>query len=82
MPAIAFARRQASWAPAFAFLASLLALAAAGGGASAGPTETVVYSFTGGIDGANPFAGLIADRSGNLYGTTNPRRRVECRRGV
>jgi hypothetical protein len=60
MPAIAYARRQASWAPAFAFLAPLLALSAAGVGASAGPTETVVYSFTGGIDGANPFAGRIA----------------------
>ena len=33
-------------------------------------TETVLYSFTGGSDGANPEAGLIADRAGNLYGTT------------
>jgi uncharacterized repeat protein (TIGR03803 family) len=33
-------------------------------------TETVLYRFTGG-DGANPTAGLIADASGNLYGTTN-----------
>ncbi len=33
-------------------------------------TETVLYSFTGGSDGAHPFAGLIADSSGNLYGTT------------
>ena len=32
--------------------------------------ETVLYSFTGGSDGENPFAGLIADASGNLYGTT------------
>jgi uncharacterized repeat protein (TIGR03803 family) len=32
-------------------------------------TETVLYRFTGG-DGANPTAGLIADASGNLYGTT------------
>lgn len=33
-------------------------------------TENVLYSFTGGSDGAAPTAGLIADASGNLYGTT------------
>ncbi len=33
-------------------------------------TETALYTFTGGSDGANPLAGLIADSSGNLYGTT------------
>jgi uncharacterized repeat protein (TIGR03803 family) len=31
--------------------------------------ETVVYSFAGGTDGADPFAGLI-DVKGTLYGTT------------
>ncbi len=35
-------------------------------------TETVLYAFTGGSDGANPFtAGLIRDKAGNLYGTTD-----------
>src|ERR1022692_1092343 len=34
-----------------------------------GWTESVLYSFTGGADGANPQAGLIFDQSGNLYGT-------------
>ena len=34
-------------------------------------TETVLYSFTGMADGANPFAGLISDSHSNLYGTTN-----------
>ena len=32
--------------------------------------ETVLYSFTGGADGAYPSAGLIFDAKGNLYGTT------------
>jgi uncharacterized repeat protein (TIGR03803 family) len=33
-------------------------------------TESVLYSFQGGSDGAAPFAGLIFDASGALYGTT------------
>jgi uncharacterized repeat protein (TIGR03803 family) len=33
-------------------------------------TETVLWSFTGGVDGANPVAGLVFDASGALYGTT------------
>ncbi len=31
---------------------------------------TVLYSFTGGADGSGPFAGVILDAAGNLYGTT------------
>jgi uncharacterized repeat protein (TIGR03803 family) len=33
-------------------------------------TETVLYSFPGGVDGSNPYGGLVLDSSGNLYGTT------------
>jgi uncharacterized repeat protein (TIGR03803 family) len=32
-------------------------------------TETVLYSFTGGVDGGTPDAGVVLDPSGNLYGT-------------
>jgi len=34
-------------------------------------TETVLHSFVNdGADGLNPYAGLILDKTGNLYGTT------------
>lgn len=33
-------------------------------------TETVLYSFTNGRHGAGPYAAVIADKTGNLYGTT------------
>jgi len=33
-------------------------------------TETVLYSFVGSSDGANPEAGLIQGSDGNFYGTT------------
>jgi uncharacterized repeat protein (TIGR03803 family) len=32
--------------------------------------ESVLYNFTGGIDGGSPNAGMIFDKSGRLYGTT------------
>jgi uncharacterized repeat protein (TIGR03803 family) len=39
-------------------------------GAYARVAETVLYSFTGHVDGSNPYSGLIEDDSGNFYGTT------------
>lgn len=37
---------------------------------SGGWTETVLYAFRGGSDGGHPYAGVILDQQGNLYGTT------------
>jgi uncharacterized repeat protein (TIGR03803 family) len=34
-------------------------------------TETVLHSFSGSPDGANPIAPVIRDKSGNLYGTSS-----------
>jgi uncharacterized repeat protein (TIGR03803 family) len=38
--------------------------------ASGSWTETVLYTFTGGADGREPYARLLFDTAGNLYGTT------------
>src|SRR5580698_2493490 len=32
--------------------------------------QKVLYSFTGSADGGRPYAGVVRDASGNLYGTT------------
>jgi uncharacterized repeat protein (TIGR03803 family) len=34
-------------------------------------TQTVLYRFPGGEDGRNPFAGLVFDPAGNLFGATS-----------
>jgi hypothetical protein len=36
-----------------------------------GYVESLLYSFTGGLDGGNPLYSLVADRRGDLYSTTN-----------
>ena len=33
-------------------------------------TQKVLYAFTGGADGGQPYAGVIFDPAGNLYGVT------------
>jgi uncharacterized repeat protein (TIGR03803 family) len=41
-------------------------------------TETVLYSFTGDLDGGDPLAGLILDAVGNLYGTASSGGALNC----
>ncbi len=53
------------------FLCTSLCGAEAKGGASAKATETVLYAFAGGSDGAYPAGILASDSGGNLYGTTS-----------
>ena len=33
-------------------------------------SETVLYRFSGGADGGSPYAGVVFDQAGNIYGTT------------
>lgn len=37
---------------------------------SSGYSETVLYQFSGGSDGGLPYASIVLDAAGNLYGTT------------
>jgi uncharacterized repeat protein (TIGR03803 family) len=38
---------------------------------SSGWSERIIYDFEGGYDGSTPYAGLVLDGAGNLYGTTS-----------
>lgn len=42
---------------------------------------TVLYTFRGGSDGSSPYAGLILDKEGNLYGTTANGGNTDCFNG-
>ena len=50
--------------------AMLLALTIVATPGAQAQTYNVIHTFTGGGDGANPFAGVTIDAAGNLYGTT------------
>ena len=45
------------------------------------PSETVLHSFSGGSDGSNPEGALVADKAGNLYGTTSQGGSANCSAG-
>jgi len=41
-------------------------------------TQTVLYTFSGGADGSNPWGGVIADTLGNLYGISTAGGNFDC----
>jgi uncharacterized repeat protein (TIGR03803 family) len=45
-------------------------------------TESVLYSFKGGTDGASPISSLVSDAAGNMYGTTSDGGAATCSCGV
>lgn len=57
------------WVAAFA-AGIVVVLAAFSSTLASAQTYTVVHSFAGGVEGMHPFAGVVLDRAGNLYGTT------------
>jgi uncharacterized repeat protein (TIGR03803 family) len=50
--------------------ATLLGAVLAAAPSANAQTFTVLYSFQGGVDGALPYAGVVRDSAGNLFGTT------------
>jgi uncharacterized repeat protein (TIGR03803 family) len=58
-------KRSAAWSVALLTLVGLVVLAQS----AQAQTYKVIHNFTGGVDGANPAAGLTMDAAGNLYGT-------------
>ncbi len=59
--------RLRAWTPVLLVLAAVFSMTLA----APAQTYTVLHSFSGTPDGANPIGGLIRDAAGNLYGTTS-----------
>jgi uncharacterized repeat protein (TIGR03803 family) len=55
----------------------LVTVLAVGATESFGQTEQILYRFKGSSDSGHPSAGLVADKSGNLYGT-NSGFQIDC----
>jgi len=49
-------------------LVTMIAFAISGP-ASLAQAYTILHTFTGGVDGGDPYSGLTIDQTGNLYGT-------------
>ncbi len=59
-------------------LSILFALTVVTSPAAQAQTYNVLYNFTGGLDGAHPYAGVTMDAAGNLYGTANAGGDLTC----
>ncbi len=44
--------------------------------------DTILYEFSGGVEGATPGAGLTLDSTGNIYGTTGVGGNLRCNNGA
>ncbi len=64
-------RKSSNWTVAVRLVTAIVSAVLGISVIAAGATEQILYSFQGGNDGAAPYASLIADRAGNLYGTTS-----------
>lgn len=58
-----------------AFLVPVIAVAVS---TSSAQTFRVLHNFSGGADGATPYASLTMDRAGNLYGTASAGGQTSC----
>src|SRR5258708_6931406 len=71
-----------SHGPLAAMFVAVALLMFAGNAFAVHVVEKVIYTFQGGVDGANPVAGLVPDAAGHLYGTTQNGGTSVCRCGT
>jgi hypothetical protein len=64
-------RRSVLWGAGMLFLVLACVRLASPPNVAAASSGKIIYSFTGGADGAYPESDLIVDGAGNLYGTTS-----------
>ena len=73
--------RKTFWIAASCILAVIGLRPVFSSGAPPASRYKIIYSFTGGADGAYPVSDLTLDSAGNLYGTTSRRRGRNCVQG-